>query len=200
MTLQKMAASAGLAVGVATAGCGIAATIATPAVAASPAVATARLTAGRTAQSVSSQDRMFLDQASQVNLTEISLGGYMHGHAVTSVARNLGAVYARDHTAAQADLKALASRLHVTVPSTLNPQFHSMVARVEAESGRSRDVAFAEGSVSGHKAAIAVFKKEETAGSNPQVKAYAARYLPMLRTHLRLAEHAVHALGGTPAK
>lgn len=200
MTLHKMAASAGVAVGLVTAGWGLAAAAGTPAAAASTPAANASPAASRTAHPVSRQDRMFLDQASQINLTEISLGRYMQAHATTTTAKTLGATYARDHTAAQADLRALASRLHVTLPATPGAQLEALVARVEAQKGRSRNVAFAEVSVTGHQAAIAIFRKEESTGSNPAVKAYAAHYLPMLQTHLRLAQHLESVLHVTPAR
>jgi putative membrane protein len=200
MTLQKTAVSAGLAVGLATAGWGIAATAGTAVASASPGAASASLAASRTAQPVASRDRMFMDQASQINLTEISLGGYMQAHATTTTVKNLGGSYARDHTAAQASLRALALRLHVSLPTTPGVQNQSVVARVEALKGMNMEAAFARASVSGHQAAIAIFRKEESTGSNPAVKAYAARYLPMLQTHLRLAEHAESVIGVTPAR
>ena len=199
MTLQKMAASAGLAVGLATAGWGIAATAGTAAAGASTTAANASLAASRTAQPVSSQDRKFMDEASLINLTEISLGKYMQAHATTTPAKDLGASYARDHTAAQSSLRALASRLHVTLLTAHVPH-ESVVARVEAHKGRNLDVAFVKVSVKGHETAIAIFRKEESAGSNPAVKAYAAHYLPMLQTHLRLAEHSEPVMHPTPTR
>jgi putative membrane protein len=195
MTLQKMAASAGLAVGVAAAGWGITAAAGIAAAGASTSAASASPAASPTAQPVSSQDHMFMDEASLINLTEITLGKYLHAHAVTTTAKDLGASYAHDHTAAQADLKALASRLHVTLATLPGMHHGSIVSRVEDEKGRDLDLAFAKVSVIGHKAAIAIFKKEGSSGSNPAVKAYAAQYLPMLQTHLKLAEHAESALG-----
>jgi putative membrane protein len=195
MTLQKMAASAGLAVGVAAAGWGITAVAGTAAAGASTSAASASSPASPTAQPVSSQDHMFMDEASLINLTEIALGKYLHAHAATTTARDLGASYAHDHTAAQADLKALASSLHIKLPALPGAHHGSIVAQVEDEKGKNLDVAFAKVSVVGHKAAIAIFKKEVSAGSNPTVKAYAAHYLPMLQTHLKLAEHAKSALG-----
>jgi putative membrane protein len=200
MTLQKMAASAGLAAGLVTAGWGLAATAGTPVAAASTPAVNGSLAAGHTAHPVSGQDRMFMDQASQINLTEISLGRYMRAHATTTTAKNLGAAYARDHTAAQAKLRALAVRLHATLPAAPGAQLASVVARVEAQKGRSRDVVFAKASVSGHQLAIAIFRKEESTGSNPAVKAYAAHYLPVLQMHLRLAEHAESVLHVMPAR
>jgi putative membrane protein len=200
MTLQKMAASAGLTVGLAAASLGIAATAGTAAASASTWATNVGSAASRTSHPVSSQDRMFMDQASQINLTEISLGKYMEGHATITTARNLGASYARNHTAAQANLRALASRLHVTLPTAPSVQNRSMVARIEAQKGSNKDLAFATASVSGHQAAIAIFRKEESAGSNPAVKAYAAHYLPMLQMHLRLAQRAESVIRATPNK
>ena len=194
MTLHKRAASAGLAVGLATAGWGIVATSGTAAAGVSTRAANAGLAVNRTAPPVSSQDRMFLDEASQINLTEISLGKYMQAHGTSTAVKNLGAVYAHDHTAAQANLRPLASHLHVTLPTTLSKQYGSLVAKVEAQKGRNLDVASVKVSVSGHKKAIAIFRKEESAGSNPTVKAYATSYLPMLQMHLKLAEHAESAM------
>src|SRR5258706_590090 len=168
--------------------------------AAIPGPANASLAASRTAQPVSSQDRMFMDQASDINLTEISLGRYMQAHATTTTAKNLGGSYARDHIAAQASLRALALRLHVTLPTTPSVQLKSMVARVEAQKGRNRDVAFARASVSGHQTAIAIFRKKESAGSNPAVKAYGSRCLPIVQAHLRLAEHAESVMRVPPTR
>jgi len=198
MTLQKMAVSAGLAVGLATAGWGIAATAGTTVASGSTGAATAGLTANRTAQPVSSQDRMFMDEASQINLAEISLGSYMVAHGTTTTAKDLGGTYVRDHAAAQGRLRVLALRLHLTLPANPGKQLESVAAQVKAQKGLSMDVAFAKASVSGHEKAIAIFRKEESAGSNPAVKAYAANYLPMLQAHLRLAKRAESAMRATP--
>lgn len=198
MNPQRMAARAGLAAGLAMAGWGIAAIAGTAVAGASTGAAHVSLAASHAAQPVSRQDRMFIGEASQINLTEVSLGRYVHAHASTATAKSLGAIYARDHTAAQASLRALASRLHVTLPTTPGVQLESVVARVEAQKGSNMDAAFARASVSGHQAAIAIFRQEEHTGSNPAVKAYAVRYLPALQTHLRMAEHAESVLGVRP--
>ena len=197
MMLRKMAASAGLAVGLAMAGWGVAATAGTAAAGASTATAHASPVASRIAP-VSSQDRMFMNQASQINLAEISLSRYVLAHASTATARNVAARYVRDHTAAQASLRILASDLHVILPATPGVQHETMAARVEAQKGRNLDITFTKAVVPGHQTAIAIFKKEVSAGSNPAVKAYAARYLPVLRTHLSLAQHANSTLRVTP--
>jgi putative membrane protein len=199
MTLHKIAAGAGLAVSLAAASCAIGASAAAAAVPNTEA-ANVSLAASRTDPAVSGQDRTFMDQASQINLTEISLGKYMHAHATTETAKKLGASYAHDHAAAQASLRALASRLHVTLPATPGARSESMVTAVEAQKGKNRDLAFARASVSGHQTAIVIFRKEESAGSNPAVKAYAADYLPMLQMHLKWAERAESAIAAMPAK
>lgn len=198
MTLQKMTASTGLAVGLVVAGLSLQAMAGTSV--ASAGTASADLAVSHTAKPVSAQDRMFMDQAAQINLAEISLGRYMKAHAATTAAKDLGGRYARDHTAAQTSLRALASRLHVTLPATPGAQLEATAARVKAQKGMNRDAAFAKASVSGHERAIATFTKEEDAGSDPVVKAYAAYYLAMLHAHLRLAKHAESVLPVTPTR
>jgi putative membrane protein len=198
MNLQKTAASAGLAACLTTAAWGLTATGSIPSAGASASTTSSAANAASAASSsthpLSGQDRLFLDEASEINLAEISLGRYIHAHGTTRIARDLGASYAHDHTAAQVSLGRLASRLHVTLPTSPGAQLGSIASRVEGEAGRSKDTTFVKVSVTGHEAAIAAFKKEISAGSNPSVKAYAARYLPMLQTHLKLAEHAEKVL------
>jgi putative membrane protein len=194
MTLHKKAASVGIAVGLVTAGWGI--TAGSAAAMAGTAAPTAGVAASPTAQPVSSQDRMFMADASQINLTEIALGTYIQAHASTATVKDLGAQYARDHAAAQDRLRALASRLHVALPTAPGAQLGSIMSRIEAQKGRHLDVDFVRFSVVGHEAAIALTRKEQGAGSNPQVKAYAAYFLPMLQMHLKMAEHAASALAG----
>jgi putative membrane protein len=123
----------------------------------------------------------------------------VRAHATTAAARTVAARYFNDHTAAQADLRRLASRLRVTVPTTPGVQHESMAAQIEAQKGRNLDTAFARAAVLGHQTAIAIFKKELSAGRNPAVRAYAARYLPVLQMHLSLAERAQSTLRVTPA-
>ncbi len=197
MTLHKKAASVGLAVGLVTAGWGI--TAGSAAASAGTAAPNASVAASPTAQPVSSQDRVFMAEASQINLTEIALGKYMQAHATTATAKDLGAQYARDHAAAQHRLRALASRLHVALPTTPGAQLGSILSRIQAQKGRYLDVDFVRFSVLGHQAAIALTRKEQSAGSNPQVKAYAAYFLPMLQMHLKLAKRAESELRVTPA-
>lgn len=194
MTIRKTAASAGLTAGLAAAGWAAVATAA-PATSGASTVAATSGTAASSAAPVSSQDRMFMDQTSQVNLAEITLGTYVQDHATTATARNVAARYVHDHSTAQASLRKLAAGLHVTLPAAPSAQQKSMAAQVKAQTGKHLDMAFAKASVLGHQQAIAKFKKEQSAGSNPAVKAYAAHYLPVLQTHLSLAEHAASALG-----
>src|SRR6516165_3427268 len=129
MTLHKRAASAGLAVGLATAGWGIVATAGAAAAGVSTRAANASLATSHTAPPVSSQDRMFMDEAWRINLTEIKLGSYMHAHATSTAARSLGAGFAHDHAAAQANLRALAAHLHVTLPTTIGKPNEDVVRK-----------------------------------------------------------------------
>src|SRR5258708_32103432 len=131
--MKKVAAGAGLAVGRATAGWGISAIAGTAVAGASTSAPNASLAASRTAQPVSSQDRTFMDQASEINLTEISLGRYMQAHSTTTSAKNLGGIYARDHIATKDRLLLLPPRPTVTLPRRPGAQLEPLLVQFRAD-------------------------------------------------------------------
>lgn len=51
--------------------------------------------------------------------------------------------------------------------------------------------------VSDHEKAVADFTAEPNSGSDPQVKAFAAKTLPTLRGHLKMAQDLEKQVGGT---
>jgi putative membrane protein len=181
MTLSKRAASAGLVVGLATACCGLFAGLGTAVAAASPAL--------------SSQDRSFLAAAAQANLVEISLSQQVEPRAVTASVKDLAARYVRDHTTALTGLRQLAAQLQVSLPTAPSAQQDTEAAQIESQTGKNLDVTFAKASVLAHQQAVALFKQEASAGSDPSVKTFASNAMPMLEMHLSLAEKAESAVG-----
>jgi putative membrane protein len=93
-----------------------------------------------TGQSV--QDRTWLRAAHQNNLTEIQAGQVAQRKATSSVVRQHGALFIRDHTRLDANLRAVAGQLGVTLPSRPNAQQRAILASVAAKSGAAFDSAW----------------------------------------------------------
>jgi putative membrane protein len=60
--------------------------------------------------------------------------------------------------------------------------------------GAEFDRAYMEEMVSGHKQAIALFRREADHGADPDIKAFASRTLPTIQHHLQLAEDTLNAV------
>ena len=90
-----------------------------------------------------------------------------------------------DHTKANNELKTLAEQKGVTLP----PDNPSAVSKnLSSKTGSAFDQEFAKMAVADHQKDIAAFEKEASAGSDPDVKAWATNTLPTLRAHLDAAK------------
>jgi putative membrane protein len=66
---------------------------------------------------------------------------------------------------------------------------------LDAKIGNSFDKAFIDGMVNDHKKAVAAFEKAANDSKDPDVKAFAAKTLPTLKSHLSMAEDLQQKLG-----
>ena len=99
-----------------------------------------------------------------------------------------------DHTKANQELKQLAASKGVRLPRRPNAHQRRIIRRLSRLSGRHFDCAYMAVQVRAHLQAIAIFRRELRHGHDPAVKAYAARTLPLLRMHLRMARQTLHQL------
>ena len=102
----------------------------------------------------------------------------------------------KDHTAADGDLKQLASTKGVTLPASPAPSEQKKLEALGALSGQSFDRQYAdEIGVKAHNEAVALFRKASTGAKDPDVKAFASKTLPTLEHHLEMAKTMAGAVG-----
>jgi putative membrane protein len=99
-----------------------------------------------------------------------------------------------DHSAALAEETQVAGAVGVTLPSDVDAATRAQYDELSSKTGRDFDLAYADAMVSGHEKAVREFSDEATSGTNPAVRAYAQKELPMLEEHLRLARELAHSL------
>jgi len=59
---------------------------------------------------------------------------------------------------------------------------------MQAQKGPAFDKAYVGDMVQDHKEDVADFEKEATSGQDPELKAFAVKYLPVLKQHLSMVE------------
>lgn len=140
------------------------------------------------------QDRRFMRQAAQAGLFEVKKSKLALTRSHNRDVRQFAAQMIRDHTKANQELKQLAASKGVRLPHRPNAHQRMIIRRLARLSGKHLDCAYMAVQVRAHLQAIAIFQREVRHGRNPAVKAYAARTLPVLRMHLRMASHTLHQL------
>jgi putative membrane protein len=136
------------------------------------------------------QDRAFLVAAHQSNLTEIAAGRAAQRKATTSVVREHGQIFIRDHTRLDSSLQQVANNLGVTLPNTPNAAQRATLASVSAKSGAAFDSAWLSSQVAGHRAAKAAGAAEVSGGSDASVLGLAKTAAPVVQMHLSMLEQA----------
>jgi putative membrane protein len=136
------------------------------------------------AQTLSGQDRAFIETAASAGMMEVHMGHLGVEKGLSSEVKSLAQRLIEDHSKGNEELSTLAKQKGVTLP-TGNPPVPD---DLESKSGSHFDKAFTDAAVDGHEKAIKEFEKEANSGSDPDVKGWAVKTLPTLRAHLDAAK------------
>jgi putative membrane protein len=128
----------------------------------------------------------FAREAAIANMTEIELGKLAVDKSGDPAIRAFAQRMVDEHSKAFAELKAVVGNSGVGTPTQLDGPHGARVQRLDRLSGAEFDVAYTEAMVVEHRQAIERFERERGAGDTA-LSAYAAKYLPALREHLREA-------------
>jgi len=96
----------------------------------------------------------------------------------------------KDHTATSAELKALVSsgKVQVNLPAAMDKAHGAKLDKLGSLSGADFSKAYEDMQVSAHKDAVSLFERYAKGGDNDTLKGFAAKTLPHLREHLKMAQ------------
>ena len=152
-------------------------------------------------QLVSDQDREFVNKAATGNLAEVELGRVAAQRAARPSVRSFGERMVTDHGRSSEQLASLARSKGIEVPTALEPSQQAVRDRLSSLSGNDFDRDYMSEMVRDHTEDIALFERAAQSSTDPDLKAWAAQSLPMLREHLALARqvNSEVVLGPVPA-
>jgi putative membrane protein len=139
--------------------------------------------------------RKFVKEAAQGSATEIALGKLAQEKGSSDAVKQFGKRMVEDHSKATEELKQAAEMAKIQVPSEPPKKAKKAQDKLSKLSGADFDRAYAKTMVSDHKEDVKAFEKEARDGSVPPVKNFAAKTLPTLEEHLKLAEELDAAAG-----
>ena len=160
--------------------------------------------AAQVASPVSAQDRQWMQTSAAGDIWEIRGGQMAEQKGQSQAVRALGARLVADHTKSLSDARDLASKLGISLPSQPDAKMQAELNQFSAASGAAFDVLYTKTEISDHEQDISEATTEINNGTNSEVKQEAQTDLPVLRTHLALAQQALavvtgHTPSGVPA-
>jgi len=142
-------------------------------------------------------DEAFVTEALKGGMAEVELGRLAAEKATDNDVKKFGQQMADDHAKAGEELKTLASNKHFTVAADMDPKDKALHDRLAKLSGAAFDRAYMQAMVTDHQKDVTAFKREADAGKDADIKAFAAKTLPTLEEHLKMARQADRKVVGT---
>ncbi len=135
---------------------------------------------------LSSGDEAFVKKAAEGGLMEVKLGEIASTKAKRQDVKDFGAKMVKDHSKANADLKAVATAKGFAIPASLDATHEKKVEKMSKLEGDAFDGAYVKDMVEDHENDVKDFEKEGSTGTDTEVKAFVNRTLPVLKQHLEL--------------
>lgn len=142
---------------------------------------------GQPAKGTAAADAMFIRTAAMDGMAEVEHGRLAAQHAANDEVKQFAQRMVDDHSKAGDELKGLASQKNVTLPAGLDAKHQAMQDKLSNMKGTAFDRAYMAHMVTAHQQAVALFQKEASGGKDADAKAWAAKTLPTLQEHLKMA-------------
>lgn len=125
----------------------------------------------------------FLTDVIEGGNTEVALGKLAQTQSKNPDIKKFGQMLVTDHSKANQEAMALAKKMNINAPTGMGSH-QSTYDKLKGLTGDDFDREFVEDMVSDHEKDVSTFQKESQNSSDADVKAFAAKTLPVLQKHL----------------
>jgi putative membrane protein len=138
--------------------------------------------------SVSSSDKKFAWTAAAGGMAEVEMARLALTKASSDTVKQYAQKMIDDHTASNAELMQIASAKNITLPTAPDAKMQAMLAKMGKLSGMQFDHEYMMMAGSkDHMKMEKLFRDESTRGRDADLKAFAAKTLPVVQMHLQMA-------------
>lgn len=136
-----------------------------------------------------SNDLPFATTASMANLYEITASQLALQKATGARYKEFAQTMITQHTEIGESYKPIAEKQGLPMPAALEGEFATLYdALVSAQSGAAFDALYRQQMIDTHTAAVGLFRTEAASGQDPELKAFAARWVSTVEHHLEMAK------------
>jgi putative membrane protein len=144
--------------------------------------------------SVMPPDLDFVLKTASGGMEEVALGELAEQKAQTEQVKELAQLIVQEHTAANQELMQIAQSKGIQVPQTTSPTTQTVAASMSELNGPKFDLAYVLQQHGAHLATTAMFEHAANHAMDPDVKAFAQKYLPKIQAHTAQIEQTAQGL------
>lgn len=144
---------------------------------------------GGAASKSSKADQRMMKDLAQANIAEIETGKLAQQKAASDEVKKFGQTMVDDHTKSLGELQDLASKKGVELPTEPDAKHKAAAAALKALDGEAFDKRYmSTAGLSDHQKTHEMLQKVQRNANDPDLKAYAAKTLPVVHGHLATAQ------------
>lgn len=130
-------------------------------------------------------DADFMVKAADGGMMEVQMGELAQKNGMSPQVKAFGKMMVNDHTKANNELKTLAAQKNVTLPATMGNDNQKMYNDMMGMKGADFDKHYIDHMADDHEDDVEMFRKVSMDAADPNIKAFAAKTLPVLEKHLQ---------------
>lgn len=135
---------------------------------------------------VTGGDLAFVKEAAAGSMAEVELGKLAVKQAASADVKQFGEKMIEDHSKALEEIKQLASQKKVPPPPDVMPKQKETMEKLAKLNGADFDREYVRAMVEAHEKDVTAFEAVSKTATDADVKAFAAKTLPTLKTHLEI--------------
>lgn len=135
-------------------------------------------------QMVDDNAKAFAKDAAEGGMMEVTLGKVAEKNSMSQSVKDFGKMMVDDHTKINDQLKDLATKKMVDLPSTVSNDQQKEIDKLTKETGKTFDKDYVSMMLDDHKKDIDAFKKAGDKITDPDFKDFIVKTLPTLQKHL----------------
>ena len=144
---------------------------------------------GLTAGLLPQADKDFAMNAASGGIAEVEMARIALDKSSSQAVKQHAQHMINDHTQANDELRRIATAKGITLPDVPNADHKAMVDKIRDAPASDFDKTYIrEAGVKAHTEMQTLFRNESTSGVDPDLKAFAAKTLPTVESHLRQSE------------
>jgi len=133
-------------------------------------------------------DKTFVEDAAAGGMFEVQLGQFVVGKAKKQAIKDFAQKMVDEHGKANEELKGLAATKNVQLPTEMKQEHKDIMAKMEKLTGSKLEKEYAKVMVDDHTKDVQAFKDYSQSGTDPEVKDWAGKMVPILEEHLAHAQ------------